>query len=167
VVADRDPPRIVLDTNACLDLFVFNDRLGGPLRALLEAGGANAVTDAACRAEWHRVLRYPHLGFAAARVAAAEAAFDALVRDWPVQGSRPDSAALPVADRSPDAATPPALPRCKDPDDQKFLELAARCAARVLVTRDNSLLRLSRKTLALSGFVVLPPQASVALLAAG
>lgn len=144
------PPRLVLDTNACLDLFVFNDRVGGPLRALLAAGQAQAITDAGCRAEWQRVLRYRHLGFDAVRIDAAEAAFAALVHEWPQSGA--------------DAAPGVALPRCRDPDDQKFLELAARCGARVLVTRDHSLLRLSRRTETIAGFVVLPPQATVARL---
>jgi uncharacterized protein len=38
------------------------------------------------------------------------------------------------------------LPKCKDPDDQKFLELAYRGKADVLVTSDNALLGLARKT---------------------
>ena len=167
-VAASDPAvqRIVLDTNACLDLFVFNDRVGGPLRALLAAGRAQAVTDAACRAEWQRVLRYSHLAFEPERIAGAEAAFDGLVLDWPGPDARVGSDGLPTADRLPDsaAAASPVLPRCRDPDDQKFLELAARCGARVLVTRDHSLLRLSKRAFAVAGFVVLPPQATVALL---
>lgn len=36
------------------------------------------------------------------------------------------------------------LPRCRDADDQKFLILAARCRADLLLTRDKLLLRLSR-----------------------
>lgn len=178
-MAESVPQRIVLDTNACLDLFVFNDRVGGPLRALLEAGRVQAVTDPACRAEWQRVLRYRHLAFDADRIVGAEAAFDAFVTEWPggnpaaaegspaalaspvAMASVPDARAVPAASAL--AAMPP-LPRCRDPDDQKFLELAARCAARVLVTRDNSLLRLSRRAQAVAGFVVLPPQAAVALL---
>ncbi len=38
------------------------------------------------------------------------------------------------------------LPKCKDPDDQKFLELAYRGNADALVTSDNALLGLARKT---------------------
>jgi putative PIN family toxin of toxin-antitoxin system len=38
------------------------------------------------------------------------------------------------------------LPQCKDRDDQKFLELACRGNADVLVTSDNALLGLARKT---------------------
>ncbi len=35
------------------------------------------------------------------------------------------------------------LPRCADPDDQKFLELAQASAARWLVSKDNELLKLA------------------------
>ena len=37
------------------------------------------------------------------------------------------------------------LPRCRDKDDQKFLELAARCRAHYLITRDKQLLRFARR----------------------
>jgi predicted nucleic acid-binding protein len=43
-------------------------------------------------------------------------------------------------------ATPsPALPRCSDPDDQKFLALAQDAAADWLLTRDKAILRLKRR----------------------
>jgi putative PIN family toxin of toxin-antitoxin system len=45
------------------------------------------------------------------------------------------------------------LPTCKDPDDQKFLELALRGRADVLVTNDGALLGLSRRT----PFLILAP----------
>lgn len=35
------------------------------------------------------------------------------------------------------------LPRCRDEDDQKFLILAARCQADLLITRDKLLLKLA------------------------
>lgn len=142
--------RLVLDTNACLDLFVFDDPGAAALAALLAAGRAEAVDDAGCRAEWLRVLRYPALALDATAVAAAEARHAGLVRHW--QG--PD---LPIGGGR--------LPRCRDPDDQPFLELAARCGARAVVTRDASLLRLSRRTQAVAGFLVLPPAEVIALFA--
>jgi predicted nucleic acid-binding protein len=43
------------------------------------------------------------------------------------------------------ASTLAALPLCADPDDQKFLELAARCGADCLVTGDRELLKLARR----------------------
>jgi len=36
------------------------------------------------------------------------------------------------------------LPACRDPDDQKFLELARACAADFLVTKDRALFELGR-----------------------
>ena len=36
-------------------------------------------------------------------------------------------------------------PRCTDPDDQKFLDLALHAHAKWLVSRDKALLRLARK----------------------
>ena len=38
------------------------------------------------------------------------------------------------------------LPRCADPDDQKFLELALAARADVLITKDHKLLELARRT---------------------
>jgi predicted nucleic acid-binding protein len=52
---------------------------------------------------------------------------------------------------------PPGLPLCRDPDDQKFLELAASAKADCLVTRDRELLRLSRRCA--PWFRILPPEA--------
>ena len=37
------------------------------------------------------------------------------------------------------------LPRCSDPDDQKFLELAAAARADALVTKDQALLELRKR----------------------
>jgi predicted nucleic acid-binding protein len=41
--------RIVLDTNVCLDLFVFNDPRWAALLAAIESGEVEAVTRADCR----------------------------------------------------------------------------------------------------------------------
>ena len=49
-----------------------------------------------------------------------------------------------------------ALPRCTDPDDQKFLALAQDAAVDWLLTRDKALLRLNRRA-KLAGFRVGSP----------
>jgi len=54
----------------------------------------------------------------------------------------------------PDGDSPP-LPRCKDRDDQKFLELAARAGADGLVSKDRALLKLRGRTQL--GFRILQP----------
>jgi len=125
------PDRIVLDTNVCLDLFVFDDPRCGRLRDALHAGAVIAVTDAACRDEWLRVLHYPDLRLDAAMREAATARFDGTMRD---------RASLVLHE-----AEPQAVPRCRDPDDQKFLELAACVHARWLLTRDAHLLALAKR----------------------
>jgi len=138
------PPRLVLDTNVCLDLFVFGDPRCADLLAALREGRVEAVTRDDCRAEWHAVLGYPQLALAPERRAQAAAAFDACVRCLP-----PAQAAY-AGQR---------LPRCADPDDQKFLELAADTNATVLLSRDDALLRLARRTARDGLFAILPPQA--------
>ena len=55
------PPRIVLDTNVCLDLFVFGEPLCSHLLSALQRGAVQAVTREDCRDEWRRVLHYPQL----------------------------------------------------------------------------------------------------------
>ena len=59
----------------------------------------------------------------------------------------------PVAEH----AEPLELARCRDPDDQKFLTLAAAVRADCLVTRDRELLRLARRCAA--RFAILRPSA--------
>jgi predicted nucleic acid-binding protein len=51
---------------------------------------------------------------------------------------------------------PASLPRCRDPHDQKFLELALAAQADALVTKDQALLELARRKLP---FRIAAPQA--------
>lgn len=134
------PARAVLDTNVCLDLFVFGDRRCAALLEAVRTRTLDAVTDAACRAEWLRVLTYPQLALDGAARDRAVAAFDACVRLL----DAPFGAIV--------------LPRCADPDDQKFLRLAADTSARWLLSRDDALLRLGRRTARVAGFEVLTPE---------
>ncbi|MFD0739395.1 putative toxin-antitoxin system toxin component, PIN family [Lysobacter koreensis] len=142
-----DPvPRAVLDTNACLDLFVFADPRAAALHSAIRVGEVVAVTNAECRSEWLRVLDYPQLQLDDAARAAATAAFDAQV--------------YCVPDAAP--ATLP-MPRCKDPDDQKFLQLALAAGARWLVSRDRHVLALGRRTRRDGLFEIVTPDAWVGL----
>jgi putative PIN family toxin of toxin-antitoxin system len=140
---DEATPRVVLDTNACLDLFVFRDPRAAGLLAALRAGSVVAVTDAACREEWLRVLHYPQLQLDEHSRIEACAAFDALVQSVPT-------------DLVHDGL--PALPRCADPDDQKFLRLAQASGARWLVSRDDEVLKLDRRTRRDGLFGIIAPQ---------
>lgn len=135
------PQRIVLDTNVCLDLFVFHDPRWSALLAALESGAVQAVTREDCRMEYLVVLNYPHLPLDAAGRAASAARFDALITVLapPASGTR--------------------LPQCSDRDDQKFLELARDAQADILITKDKALLKLARKTAKAGMFQIIVPQA--------
>ncbi len=137
------PKRVVLDTNVCLDLFVFRDPRWAMLDAALRSGVIEAVTRTDCRMEWLAVLQYEHLPLDASSRAEAVAAFDAVIRC--VEGTD----AAPAGIR---------LPLCSDPDDQKFLEAALAERAGVLITKDKALLKLARKTARAGLFRILPPQ---------
>ena len=134
---------IVLDTNVCLDLFVFHDPRWAPLLAALESGAIQAVTRADCRDEYRLVLHYPHLPLDEASRPAAAARFDALVKVV-----APTSRAL-------------RLPACSDRDDQKFLEIARDAGAAILITKDKALLKLARRTARENLFRILAPEAWV------
>lgn len=129
--------RLVLDTQVWIDWLVFDDPAVAKLREEVDAGRAEIVIDEPCRAELARVLGYK-LG--RRRLAEPEQA-ECLERLARV------TKCVSVENRMP-------LPPCSDPDDQKFLELAAAAAADCLVTRDQALLALARRSLP---FRILPP----------
>jgi len=147
------PKRIVIDTNVCLDLFVFRDPRWTALLQALRDGRLQAVTRDDCRREWQIVLGYPHLPLDAATRPAIESEFDALISCLP----------MPPADG---AELVPRLPLCKDADDQKFLELARDAGASALITKDKALLKLARKTARAGLFTILTPDAWLAQAAA-
>lgn len=139
-------PCIVLDTNVCLDLLLFDDPRAATLREALESNDIVAISNQECRDEWLRVLRYPVLRLDAARCAALTEAHDTLLQPFDATGS--------VAGRRPDTI----LPRCSDPDDQKFLQLAHDVGARWLVSRDRHLLSLARRCEREGLFEILTPE---------
>lgn len=119
-----------MDTNVWLDWLVFEDPVIQPLRQVV-ADGASVFIDAQGLAELARALGY-RLGRWSLDVAAQERAL-AACRDI-----------ARVFERDPGRAPEAPLPTCRDPDDQKFLELARDCAADILITHDRALLELAR-----------------------
>ena len=117
---------LVLDTNVVLDLFHFGDPAFISLRRALEAGVIGCRACTATLGEWRRVLAYPEFALASDRQAALYDAYAALVERVDPRGVQA------------------ALPRCRDPDDQKFLVLAAASGADFLVSKDRALLKLRR-----------------------
>lgn len=133
--------RVVLDTNVCLDLFVFRDPRWQALLDALRNRSIDGFTREDCRNEWLAVLDYPHLPVRPEDKAGICAEFDALLQ------------CLPIA-----SVNTFGLPVCTDKDDQKFLELALQCQAHVLVSKDKAVLKLARKTQRRGMFRIVPPQ---------
>ncbi|MEO6920303.1 MAG: PIN domain-containing protein [Collimonas sp.] len=138
-------PRIVIDTNVCLDLFVFHDPRWHGLMTALQSGAVEAVTRADCRLEWQMVLHYSHLPITDETRPGFNAEFDAMITCLPPEALAP--------------RTDIRLPLCTDGDDQKFLELALGAHATTLITKDKALLKLARKTAKIGLFAIIPPQA--------
>ena len=132
--------RVVLDTNVWLDLLLFGDPRCARLQSALAGGAVQVLTSEACRAEWQRVLSYPALRLDQDQAMRLAAAYDALA----------SVEAAPANHR---------LPRCKDPDDQKFLELACAARADALLTRDRALLALAGRAHRQCQFRICLPEA--------
>ena len=143
----------VLDTNVWLDLLVFRDAGTAPLLGAIAAGMLAPVIDAFGLAEFARVLGYP-LG----RFSVPEEERDAMLarcRAMSTIHDRPASA---------EATARGALPNCRDPFDQPFLELARDAQARWLVTKDRDLLHLARAARGV-GFAIVTPRQCIEALA--
>ncbi len=131
--------RLVLDTNVWLDWLVFNDAGLAPVQVQISSGLAEIVIDAACDEELVRVLGYP-------------------LQKWTLD-SKAQSACISrfrsIA-RSVITSSVEKLPTCRDPDDQKFLLLAAGAGAYCLITKDRDLLKLAKRRHALPFHIVTP-----------
>lgn len=119
--------RLVLDTNVWLDWLVFNEPTIATLREAHDARRIEIVMDAACEAELERVLAYD-LG---------RHSIDPVAQAVCLARCRGIVKAV-------QAGLAEGLPLCRDPDDQKFLELALVARADFLVTKDQALLELAR-----------------------
>ncbi|HEY9099464.1 MAG TPA: PIN domain-containing protein [Thiobacillus sp.] len=138
-------PLWVIDTNVVLDLLHFDDVAARPLRLALEDGRVRCVVSDGTLAEWRRVLAYPEFGLDSARQATLFARYEALAVKadavggnvgLPHNGTLIHSGLKPMWSR---------MPRCSDPDDQQFIELAAAAGAQGLISRDRAVLKLRRR----------------------
>ena len=133
--------RLVLDTNIWLDWLVFGEPDVAPLQSAVEAGLAEIIINSACEDELIRVLAYP-------------------LQRWTLDAGG-QAACLNrcrAIARKTDIPCTADLPRCADPDDQKFIELAAAARAGWLLTRDRELLALARQHARLGFHIVTPAE---------
>ncbi len=127
---------LVLDTNIVLDALVFRDPHTHALRAAVfddpVKPGVLWLATAPMREELAQVLAYPHiavrLAFHGLQAAQLLSQFDARAR------------IVPAASKAP--AT------CKDPDDQKFIDLAVSHGA-TLLSKDKAVLCMRRRLMKL------------------
>lgn len=129
--------RVVLDTNASLALFLWDDPRCAGLRRRIEAGLLEPILDRACLEEWERVLDSPLAKHA----------------DQRRQANTRYALHLTLVE----TVSRSGVPRCRDPDDQKFLALAASGGATILYTRDKDLLRLRGLALKRMGLLIEQP----------
>jgi len=134
----------VLDTNIVLDLWVFNDPRTQGLRTALNQSRLHWIATAAMREELRRVLSYPHL---LARLQAHSRHAEDVLNEF-------DHRAALLED------APKAPCTCKDPDDQKFIDLSVAHRA-LLLSKDAQVLcmrrRLERQGVTLNPHIPAPP----------
>ena len=121
--------RAVLDTNVIIDLLHFADPAALLLRTAIDDGSLQCFSDRQCLDELERVTTYPQFSLDGAAQQALLTRYRRFVTLCEPEGVEDVEAYR--------------LPRCRDADDQKFLILAVRCGADLLITRDRELLRLA------------------------
>ena len=120
---------VVLDTNLVLDLFLFRDLAVRPLMCALTQGDLRWICTEAMQLELVRVLAYPHiLRTLNAQTRLAEQVIKEAAMHWHLV-QVPEKAMHGV--------------RCKDRDDQIFVDLAVAHQANLL-SKDKAVLALVR-----------------------
>lgn len=121
---------IVLDTNIVLDLLVFSDAAARPLKVALETGELDWIATQPMRDELARVLAYPQI---VPRLDLYQLSADAVLAAF-------DRHARLTAIASKARLT------CRDPDDQKFIDLAVAHQS-LLLSKDRHVLSMKKKLL--------------------
>ena len=127
---------VVLDTNIVLDLLLFQNPQVQGLRQALDQQQLRWLATAPMREELVRVLAYPKITPMLARLGHTMAP---LLAQWDDRVS--------VVEVAPRCSV-----RCRDPDDQMFIDLAVAYRAQLL-SKDALVLRLAKRLLPL-GVVV-------------
>ncbi|MEM5387479.1 putative toxin-antitoxin system toxin component, PIN family [Paraburkholderia phymatum] len=149
-------PAVVLDSNVWIDILVFDDPHTRPILAALERGALRALIDARCLAELTHVLDYPQFEKRAIDKA------DALARLARLSTLVEPPVPAENADQADNAGDTRPLPKCKDRDDQKFLELAHAMQADWLISKDRAVLKLAKRIARDFGFRIAQPAPFVA-----
>ena len=134
---------VIFDTNLLLDFFVFKD----PKTSVLwEAAKERKFRTATCEgavAEIEDVLKRPQFKISAEQLESIREEFLSVAEILPI--------------------TTEAKARCKDPLDQKFIDLTLSCTPALLISKDKIVLRCARHLRPL-GSNILPPEKAIAFL---
>ncbi|HSV34731.1 MAG TPA: putative toxin-antitoxin system toxin component, PIN family [Ramlibacter sp.] len=124
--------RVVIDTNIVLDVFIFDDAAARELKQCLVRGGLHWIATQPMRDELERVLDYAHI--------VSRMAFYGLQAEDVLAGFDRHVTLVEVAAK--------ASAVCRDPDDQKFIDLAVhhRC---LLLSKDKAVLTMRKRLAAL------------------
>jgi len=134
----QQPHRVVLDTQIVLDWLVFDDPSTLPLATSVEAGDLVWISEAGALAELRYVL---------GRQALARYRPD---RDRVEQALNSYCLVLPTPATSLHGLI------CRDPDDQRFIDLALAAQATWLFSRDRAVLALAKRA-RLRGLTIIRP----------
>ncbi len=135
--------RVVLDTNVALSLYAFTDSQFAPIRAAAVKNALAFYTDEHCFSEFVRVLNYKQIKLNDEQQKLCANTYRAQTH-WVALDAAGD-------DTGP-------LPKCRDRDDQKFLELAQRANANILVSADRLVLGVGKKPSFSKRFEIITPQ---------
>lgn len=122
------PVRVVLDTNIVLSALIFGGKLSA-LRDAWQTGLCVPLIGEETTRELMRALSYPKFRL------------DKFMQEELLADYLPYGEVVRILH-----TRPPAVPKCRDPFDVPFLELAYAGKAKVLVTGDEDLLALADKT---------------------
>ena len=132
------PPKIVIDTQIVMDWLVFGDARVAPLAAAIEAGRARWIGREAMLAELRHVLGR---GVAAA---------------WLPDLGRIEHTFATHCQMVAAEPAPAVRLKCRDPDDQQFIDLALAEQAAWLLSRDKAVLALRKRALTLGLSIATP-----------
>ncbi len=123
------PMALVLDTNVVLDWLLFRDASCAGLTGPLQAGQLLWHATPSMRGELASVVQRPELQRWSPDCEHILSTFDSFVK---------------LCAEAPSAIGAAGRLRSRDPDDQKFIDLAVSVKATWLLSRDRALLRLAR-----------------------
>jgi putative PIN family toxin of toxin-antitoxin system len=142
-----EPRLIVLDTNTVMALWFFEDPGLFPLRQAISQQQLRLAARTDSLDELRRVLAYRQFAITPERQVELWQDYQQRIAVWADATSHADE-----------------LPSCRDPDDQKFLQITAASGAQALLTRDKLVLKLARHRLIRTRFQIVTPEAFQASL---